>query len=331
MIQIGVVGCGRWGPNHIRVFSGQPQTRVAMACDALEARRLASREMFPDVPVVAEYDELLASPVDAVVVATPVESHYDLVRRALLADKDVLCEKPLCLTTAEARELTALARQRARILMVGHVYLFNTAIQQIRTYLQDGLLGPVRYAYSVRANRGPVRQDVGVVYDLASHDVSIFDYLFNCSPESVGGYAAASLRPNLEDVAFLWLRYPHNVHVHVHVSWLAARKTRQLSIVGDHKAVEWDELAGVGPLKLVDPSPADSVQTKNFGEWQQVTREAGISIPRIAAPEPLDQQARHFVECVRQRQTPLCDGDRATRVVDTLERLQQALRNGRHS
>jgi predicted dehydrogenase len=330
MIRIGVIGCGHWGPNHVRVFSAQKGSRVVAACDQNPERLAAVSEMYPALHVTRDVDEIIKNPeIDAVIIATPSVTHYALTMRSLAAGKDVLCEKPLAVHPLECEEMVQLANERKRILMVGHVYLLNSGIHHIRSYIESQMLGEVIYAYSVRSNRGPIRADVSVVYDLAAHDVSVFNYLFDSTPVDVVGRGKSRQNNGIEDAAFLTLSYPGEILVNIHVSWLAMRKTRQITVVGDRRVAEWDELSDVGPVRLFERLPAvDNISYKDFGEFQLLNRDSELQVPHILTGEPLAIQARHFLECVQLRKQPICDGQRATDVVRTLWAATEALKSG---
>jgi len=333
-VRLAVIGCGHWGPNHIRVFSAHRECQVVAACDPDHKRLQLVRESFPEVEATTEPDEVIQrDDVDAVVVATPTATHYELVRRCLEVDKDVLCEKPLCVLPTHGEELVELAEARGRILMVGHVYFFNRGIVELSNYLRQGQLGRILYAQSVRSNAGPIREDVSVLYDLASHDVGIFNFLFDASPEVMAVQGGSFINPEIADVVFLNLVYPGTILVNLQVSWVAARKVRQLSVVGSSRMAVWDELAAVGPVQIAEKVSLGDAFYKDFGEFQSLSREGEVIVPRISAGEPLRAQAEHFLECVQQRKPPFCDGRRATEIVHTLHRAEQQLtlhRSGRH-
>ena len=336
MIRIGVIGCGHWGPNHLRVFSSLPGSRVLMAADTDPARRQAMSEAFPNVQIEAHYEPLLAATqIDAIVIATPVSTHFEIARNALESGKDVLCEKPLTVTAEQCQCLIEIAERRGRVLMVGDVYLFNNGVRRVREHVQSGGLGQLLYGDSVRTNRGPIRTDVSVVRDLASHDVSMFNYLLNSTPVSVNAHGMSYLQAGIHDVAFITLVYPQKVLIQIQVSWLAAKKVRQVRLIGSDKSLEWDELATTAPIALVEKKSLTEMYYKSFGEFQLLTRENALHSEGVAPSEPLEAEARHFLQCVRDRTTPLCDGRWALGVVKVLaeieDKLTAAARPAQHS
>ena len=326
MINIGVIGCGQWGPNHIRNFSYSAESRV-LACSDLSSERLrAMKETFQGIHATKNYREILTHPrIDAVVVSTPTSTHYRLVKESLLAGKDVLCEKPLCLKANEAKELVALARRKRRILMIGHVFLFNAGIRKLRELIRAGQCGRVYYLHSERTNLGPFRNDVNAVWDLAAHDVSIFNYLLNSMPKEVSARGGKYLQRNLEDVAFISLIYPKDILVNIHVSWLDPRKVRQITVVGDKKMLIWDDLDNVGPVKIYNRQVVQRYFYESFGEFYLLAKEGTITIPKINLYEPLKKQAAHFLECVRKRKRPIAHGESGFEVVRVLLAIQKSL------
>ncbi len=329
MIGIGLIGYGHWGPNHVRVFNQLRESRVEIVVD-LDATRLeAVRQQFPGIDTSTSYDDVLGHPdVEAVVIATPVSTHHSLVKAALRAGKDVLVEKPMTYTAAESQELLEIADDEHRVLMCGHVFLFNAGIRKVRQYIEDGTLGRIYYMTATRTNLGPVRRDVNALYDLGSHDVSIFRYLLGRQPTEVVAWGESFLQHEVEDVTFACIEFPDRVLCHMHVSWLNPRKERTLVVVGDKKMVVWDDTSPLEPLRLYDKGLMQEPYYDSFGQFQLVLRDADVLIPKINAEEPLKLQAQHFLNCVARREPPLADGQFAHDVVLTLEALQRSLHRG---
>jgi predicted dehydrogenase len=329
MINIGVIGCGHWGPNHIRVFSQLRESRV-VACADLNPKRLeVIRENYPQVTLFSDYRELLKVPsLDAVVVAAPTGAHYPVVKAALEANKHVLCEKPLCTQSHEAAELVALAKARQRVLMTGHVFLFNAGIVKLKELLGAGEPGRIHYLRALRTNLGPVRQDVNSVFDLATHDIAIFNFILGSQPKTVSAVGGRFLQEKVEDVAFISLCYPNNILGHIQVSWLDPKKLREIVVVGDRKMVIWDELAPAGPITIYDKGVDRPQDYADFGQFQLLMREGDITIPKIRAEEPLKVQNRFFLKCLSDGRLPMNDGPFAVEVVKVLEAIEKSLKNG---
>lgn len=328
MVKVGVIGCGHWGPNHIRIFDQMPNSQSVMCADVDEGRLAAVKRSFPDIQTTTDYRQLLASPdVDAVCIAAPTNTHYQLAKAALSAGKHVLCEKPLSLEPDESRELDALAKKAKRVLMVGHVFVFNNGIVKLKEYIDAGELGKVQYAHAIRTNLGPFRYDVNALWDLAPHDISIFNYLFDAAPENVSARGQKYLGDKLEDVAFATLSYPHRRMANIHVSWLDPKKVRQITIVGDKKMAVWDDLDNVGPIKIYDKHVERTAHYyESYGEFQLLSREGSITIPNIGFSEPLKEQAKYFIECVEKGCEPSrADAQKGFDVVRTLRAIQQSM------
>lgn len=328
MISLGVIGCGHWGPNHIRIFNQANGSQVLMCAD-LDDKRLASiKNLYPNIQTTRDYKDILNNPaIDAVVVAVPTQFHVKVTEEALSAGKHVLCEKPLALKPEECLSLGALAKRMSKVLMVGHIFVFNQGVLKLREYIKAGDLGTVHYAHSERTNLGPFRYDVNALWDLAPHDISIFNYLFDSAPISVSARGHKCLGGKLEDLAFATLDYPNNIMVSVHVSWLDPKKVRQITVVGDKKMVAWDDLDLEGPIKLYDKHvEKTNVYYETYGEFQLLSREGGIMIPKIGFNEPLKAQAQYFLDCINNKQEPLlADAVRAADVVKTLSAIQESM------
>lgn len=326
-VRVGVIGFGQWGPNHVRNFSLLDGVEVVRIADASEARLKAAQKFLRGVAVTTNAADVIAAPdIDAVIVATPTGTHYDLVKAALLAGKDVLCEKPLARTAAECRELAELAAARGRILMVGHVFLYNSGVLHLKTDLDRGELGRIYYMDAVRTNLGPVRSDVGAIYDLASHDISIFNFLLGSAPLEVSATGNCVLQKGIEDVGFLTLYYPNNVVCHAHTSWLNPRKVRQLTIVGDHKMAVWDDMNNLEPIRYYDKG-VTADHYSSFGEFHLILRDGQITIPKVKLSEPLQKQDGEFITSIRSRRTPIADARLGLSVVQVMEAAMESLRN----
>jgi predicted dehydrogenase len=328
MIRIGVIGYGHWGPNHVRVFNQISESKVVAVAD-LDVKRLAAcQRQHPSVRVTENLDAMIADPeIDALVVATPVVTHFDLVRQALLAGKDVLVEKPMTRTVAEAEQLTQLADDRKRVLMTGYVFLFNPGIRKLKQYVDDQSLGRLYYMVSTRTNLGPLRSDVNALHDLGSHDVAIFHHLIGKPALEVGAWGNWYLQPQIEDITFACLQFPNRIQCNMHVSWLNPRKERTLVIVGDQKMAVWDDVNPIEPIRLYDKGVMQKPSYDSFGQFHLVLRDADILIPKVPPEEPLQLQNRHFIDCVTHRRVPLTDARFAVEIARTLEALQRSLKN----
>jgi predicted dehydrogenase len=264
-----------------------------------------------------------------VVVATPTETHYDIIRTALLAGKDVLAEKPLCRTGGQAADLVQIASQSARVLMVGHVFLFNPGLLKLKELLENGDVGKIYHLSATRTNLGPVRRDVNAAYDLAAHDIAIFSWLLGCEPTSVSATGACFLQHGIEDVVFISLKYPQGVLANIHTSWLSAKKVRQIQVVASRKMLTWDDLKLNSPLAVYDRGAIASPEYHEYGEFLRIsTWDGDVRLPKINLEEPLKAQARVFLEAVRNRTLSISDGRFGAGVVRALEAVDESLRAG---
>ena len=298
-LALGVIGCGHWGPNHVRVFSELSRSNV-IACADSNAERLAKlRARFPTVDTTEDYEQILDDDrIDAVVIATPTSTHAAITRQALLAGKHVLVEKPLCLTSHEAAELGAMAERADRILMVGHVFLFNNAIMRLRDSIHSGELGRIHYLDAARTNLGPVRGDVNSMFDLGTHDISIFNYLLDDVPVEVSALGRCIAQESIEDICFATLKYPDGTLGHIHVSWLNPRKVRTMTVIGERKMAHWDDVDPSDTLRIYDKGLEEPPYYDSFGGFHCSLRNADMYVPAIQSREPLHNQAEAFLDWV---------------------------------
>ena len=327
-LSIGVIGCGHWGPNHVRVFSELDRSRV-VACADLNCQRVDRiRRRFPAVRATDDYGDLLRDDsIDAVVIATPTCTHGALTRAALEAGKHVLVEKPLCTSRIEARELASRAEAADLVLMVGHVFLFNEGIIKLRRIIAAEELGRIHYLDAVRTNLGPVRGDVNALYDLGTHDISIFSYLLGAAPVEVAAHGACITQDSVEDVCFATLRYPDGALGHIHVSWLNPRKVRTITVVGQRKMAHWDDIDASTPLSVYDKGLDEPPYYDSFGEFQYLLRNADVHVPHLKQVEPLVNQANAFLDTVLDRAPCRSGAPEADVVIAVLEAATRSLQS----
>lgn len=330
MIEVGLVGAGHWGPNLARSLELTGRAAVRWICELDEHRlaRLADKQ--PRAKTSRRLDELLEDEaVSAIAVSTPVSTHFELARRALEADKHVLVEKPMTRTSSEAYELIRLAEERQRILMVGHVFVYNASIWALKRMIDSGDLGEVYYLSFVRTNLGPVRTDVNALWDLASHDISIMSYLFESSPSDVTARGQAYLNSGVEDAVFATFSFPDGRLAHVDASWLNPRKVRRLTVVADKKMAVWDDLELQRPIQIYDGHVEEPAEiTDTFVEHKTRVVDGGVYIPSIRLNQPLQAECEHFLDCIDNARRPRSDGYDGLRVVLALEAATASMRNG---
>ena len=328
-IGIGVIGCGHWGPNHIRVFGELDGVEVFACSDLSEARLKRIRMRYPSIHATTDYrDWLNDDRIDAVVVATPTATHAAIASAVLRAGKHVLVEKPLCMTSKEAVELGALADAEGLVLMVGHVFVFNSGIVKLREVIEAQELGRIQYLDAVRTNLGPVRGDVNALYDLGTHDISIFNYLLDSTPVAVSAQGRCITQPSIEDVCFVTLRYPDGTIGHIHVSWLNPRKVRTLTIVGEQKMAHWDDVDPAGMVRLYDKGLEEPPRYDSFGEFRCLIRSGDVHLPAFRQTEPLLSQAQAFLRWVTTGEVCGPDARDGLVVAKVLETAMLSMNNG---
>jgi predicted dehydrogenase len=328
-VRVGVVGCGQWGQNYLRVLTELDTTELVAACDLRAEIRERVSARYPRARVVESVDELLADEsVEAVVVATEARAHFAAVEAALRAGKHVLCEKPLTVEVEQALALTHLAEACQRALMVGHIFRYNAGVNALKAAIDAPEFGDVCYMCLVRTNLGPIRADVNAAWDLAPHDVSIVLHLLDRMPLRVSAQGFSYLRPGREDVVFITLELPDGVAAHLRVSWLDPRKVREVTVVGRQQMAVLDDVQTVENLRVYDKGVMQEPGYSSFGEFQHVVRTGEVRIPPVKGDEPLRAQVRHFAACVRDGTPPLSDGWDGIRVVSVMDAIQRSLRAG---
>src|SRR5204863_3544570 len=267
-------------------------SQVAWVTDRGEARLAQARARFADVRVGTDAAAAFADPaVEAVVVATPTRTHHALVKAALERGKHVLVEKPITADVRQSEELAALAEGARRVLMVGHVFLYNVAVRHVKALIDSGELGRVYYVSMVRTNLGPVRADISAAWDLASHDISIVNYWLGSAPLAASAVGGSWINPGIEDAVLATLRYPQDVLVNLHVSWLNPRKARDVTVVGDRKMLTFDDMNLTEPIRIYDKGVADQrmgpLFADTFASFRASIREGDVTIPKVPVHEPL--------------------------------------------
>jgi predicted dehydrogenase len=329
VISIGVIGYGYWGPNLVRNFAELEGTRVARVCDLNSKRLELVKRRYPMVAVGADWRELIEDPaVDAVVIATPVTTHFELALEALRAGKHVLVEKPLAASAEEAQRLIDEAARRRLILLVDHTFVYTGAVRKIRELVQEGGLGDIYYYDSVRVNLGLFQHDVNVLWDLAVHDLAIMDYVLGRRPEAVSATGMSHVVGSPEDVAYLTLFFDDSLIAHIHANWLAPVKLRRTLIGGRRKMIVYDDIEPSEKLKVYDKGITVQEDAENIYKLLISYRTGEMYAPQFDTTEALTIEARHFVECIREGKRPITDGEAGLRVLRVLEAATESL-NGR--
>lgn len=328
-LRLGVIGYGYWGPNLVRNFNEIPGARVMVVSDLRPQRLAQVQDRYPAVRVTTECARVLTDPkVDAVVVATPVRSHYELALAALRAGKHVLVEKPLAPSAQQAETLVEEAERRGLVLMVDHTFVYTGAVQKIKELVDAGQLGRLLYYDSVRVNLGLFQHDVDVLWDLAVHDLSIMDFVLNQEPCAVAAHGVAHIPGQPVNTAYLTCFFEGDLIAHFHVNWLAPVKIRRTLIGGDRQMVVYDDLEPSEKVKIYDKGiTVTNGHGGNESAYELLVgyRAGDMRAPRLSLQEALGVEARHFVHCCRGKQVPLTDGRAGLRVVRVLEAATQSM------
>lgn len=316
-MRVAVVGAGYWGSNLVRVF--HQLGALYRICDFSPVRLSQAAASYPDVLTTSAYHAILEDPaVDAVVIATPAETHAELAEKALLAGKDVFVEKPLTLNCNEAERLTSLAESEKRILMVGHLLEFHPAVTRLAELIDEGKLGRLEYIYSNRLNMGKVRQEENALWSFAPHDISVILLLLKRMPIQVAATGGTYLQPNVADVTVSTMLFDRGVRAHLFVSWLHPYKEQKLVVVGERGMAVLDDVRKTDKLQFFD---------KRIGlvNGQFVVEKPAATTVEFPNDEPLSIECRHFLNCIQTRERPKTDGYDGWRVLKVLEASQRSL------
>lgn len=328
-LKIGVIGYGYWGPNLVRNFVAQPESTVTMVADLEPTNLRKVRQLFPSVGLTEHASELIeSSDVDAVAIATPVSSHFELAKAAIEAGKHVLIEKPITSACQQAQELIALAEQNQVVLMVDHTFVFTGAVRKMRQLIEDGELGELYYFDSERINLGLLQQDVNVLWDLATHDLSILLYLFDESPASVQAIGHRHVNSAQEEMASLNLNYESGFHAHIRVSWLSPVKMRLTLIGGSRKMIVYNDVEPSEKVRVYDKGIVLDFGDEEVTAMKPIYRAGDVFIPELDRTEALQAETSHFLDCIRDGQQPLTGGAEGLAVVKILEAANRSLESG---
>ncbi len=328
-LALGIIGAGYWGPNLVRNFAALPDAQLKVVCDQDPKVLDRLRAFYPQLSFSSDWKAVLGSrEIQALVIATPTSTHYELASEALRRGKDVLVEKPLASTVAEAEELCAEAERRERVLMVGHLMIYHPAVVRLKALIQEGELGEILYLYSRRVNLGKIRKNENALLSFAPHDISVALYLLECEPGEVWARGEAYIQPQVEDVVFINLLFPNKVMAHIHVSWLDPHKRRELTVVGSKKMAVFDDTDATEPIRVYDKGVLEPGTYVSYGDSLGI-RSGDIWIPKVDMQEPLRLECLHFLDCVRSRKSPLTGGRQGVQVVRVLEKAQASLRRKR--
>ena len=327
MIKVGVIGYGYWGPNLVRNFMEAPASTVAAVCDLRPERLALVQHRYPSLKTVSDCEQLFRDPgIDAIVVATPVTSHYELALAALKAGKHVLVEKPLAASSQLGERLIEQAEARNLVLMVDHTFVYTGAVRKIRELIGNNELGDIYYYDAVRVNLGLFQHDVNVIWDLAIHDLSIMDYVLPSRAVAVSATGISNIPGQPENVAYITLFFSNPQIAHVHVNWLTPVKVRHTLIGGSDKMILYDDLEPSEKVKIYDKGITVSPSGEAVYEMLVSYRSGDMRAPRIDTTEALHTEAVHFIDCIENKKRPETDGQAGLRLVRIAEAAERSLR-----
>jgi predicted dehydrogenase len=327
VVNIGIVGYGYWGPNLVRNFSETPGACVAAVADLDSAKLAIVKRRYPVTRTTTDFTELLADPsIDAIAIATPVDTHFELALTALRAGKHVWLEKPMTETSKQARQLIDEAHQRQRVLLVDHTFIYTGAVAKIGEIIRSGDLGRIYYYDSIRINLGLFQRDVSVISDLAVHDFSILDYLLGEHPVAVSASGTNHFPGTPENLAYVTLFYDSGTIAHANVSWLAPVKVRQILVGGSKKMITYDDLEPSEKVKVYDKGVSFTDDQQQIHEMRVGYRTGDMWAPKLPVTEALRVEGEHFVDCIMNNKVPKTDGHLGLRVVELIEAANQSMR-----
>ncbi len=326
MIKVGVIGYGYWGPNLVRNFCETPGAQVISVCD-LRSERLASvQKRYPAIQPLTGYGDLLKdTQIDAIAIATPVSSHFDIAWQALCAGKHVLVEKPMTATSEQAARLIEEAERRQRVLMVDHTFVYTGAVRKMQELIKGNELGEIYYYDSVRVNLGLFQHDVNVIWDLAVHDLSIMDYVLGEYPVAVSATGINHLPGQPENVAYVTLFFKRNLIAHLHVNWLSPVKVRRTLVGGSQKMIVYDDLDPGERIKVYDKGITFNQSSESIYKMLIGYRTGDMWAPQLDMAEALSTEVAHFIHCIKKGEQPITDGRAGLRVVRILEAATQSM------
>lgn len=331
-MKFAVIGCGSWGRNYVRVLNELEHSNLLYVCDKDESKLKEVSRIFK-VRTTTKLNEVLEdNEVQAVIIATDVKSHFPIAKECLNHDKHVLIEKPLTNSVETSEELVRLAKEKNKILMVGHTFIYNHAIRKLKEYINNKDIGELLYLTAKRNNLGPIRTDVNALYDLATHDISILLYLVGSLPKYLiaNGGSFLQKEKDIEDFVNLFLEFENGIKATIEASWLSPKKVRELTLVGSKKMIVFDDIA---PDKItIFSKGAEAAKTVDYSnlelkDYHITLMDGDILLPKIKIPEPLKEQVMHFIESIKQNKEPITNGQNAIDVLKVLEAAQKSLKN----
>lgn len=331
-INIGIIGCGYWGPNLVRNFIAVKGCNVKYCCDIDNNRLKYIHRLYPFLKITRDYSRVIDdASIDSVVIATPVSTHFPLALKAIEADKNVWIEKPMTANVKEAETLVKEAEARRLTLFVDHTFIYTGAVRKIKEIIKSNAIGRILYFDSVRINLGLFQHDVNVIWDLAPHDLSVMDYLLETTPVGISATGVGHYNNDIENIAYLNVKFDNDVLAHFHFNWLAPVKIRQILICGTKKMVLYNDMEPSEKVKLFDRGVSvNHNKIENIYQTLVSYRTGDICSPKIDTKEALTTACEHFIDCVRHRKVPISDGYAGLRVTRMIEASQRSLKKQEH-
>ncbi len=324
-IHVAIVGLGYWGPNLVRNFLKIPDVKVSAICDVNIKTLNNLSSQYPHIKTTTDYNQLLHDEkIDLIAIATPSRTHYEIGQKVLRAKKHVLIEKPMTQSSDEAKPLIELAEKNNRLIMVGHTFIYSEPIKKIKEMLEKKALGKIYYYDSTRINLGIIQSDLNVIWDLAPHDFSILNFLFQEKPLSLTAVGSSHIHKNNEEMAHIIVTYEKNITAHIHLSWLSPVKIRSILIGGSKKMIVYDDIEPTEKIRVYDKN---TLPSSSITPFSPAYRSGDILIPRLKQEEALYNELFHFIECIQKKRKPLSDGSDGLKVVRLLEATDQALKS----
>ena len=327
VINVAVLGCGYWGPNLIRNFMSNSGCALQVVCDKKTERLSHMTKVYPGLKTTADFGDIIKNPdIDAIAIATPVSTHFDLARESLSSGKHTFIEKPMAASVAECEELIALAEKSQLTLMVGHTFIYSTPVRRIKEIIDCGDIGGLLYVSSQRLNLGLFQKDINVAWDLAPHDISIILYVMGQSPSSVNCQGKAHLNSGMEDVTNMSLNFPNGGFATIQNSWLDPSKVRRMTFVGSKRMILYDDNETLEKIKVYDKRVEVPPHYDTFAEFHYSYHYGDMHCPHLNQVEPLKVQCENFLDCIRTGDEPQSSGRDGLSVVQILEAASQSLK-----
>ena len=327
ILNVGVVGCGYWGPNLIRNFRALQECKMKVICDQDVNRLKQLKALYPEVQTETVFEKVLADKsIDALIIATPVRFHYKMAKASLEAGKHTFIEKPMASSSAECEELNEIAAKNGLTLMIGHTFLYSSPVRKIKEIVKSGDIGQIQYISSRRLNLGLYQKDINVAWDLAPHDLSIILYIMEQAPLSVNCRGNCHITPGIEDVTNMALTFPNNQLATVQNSWLDPRKVREMTIVGTRRMIVYDDVEPLEKIKIYDARVDRPPHYNTFAEFTYSYHYGDIYVPYVKQEEPLKVECQHFIDCINTGASPISNGQRGLELVKILEASSKSLK-----